>query len=253
MCLLIVLSRVVEGWPLIVAANRDERYDRPADPLGVLRERPRTLGGRDRIAGGTWLAVNEHGVVGGLTNKPMLGAAPAGRTRGAIPLALTAESTAVESVRVFETENDLGAFNPCWALAGDRDGLHSLDLTSPEAPRARALPPGLHVLENAPLDAPSPKAQHVREQLGDSGGRDPDDLLDVLRALLADHTITAPPRASDPHGELISCASACCVHFDGYGTRSAMLVRVPASPERAPEVWSSEGPSCTHPLEPASL
>ena len=31
---------------------------------------PRILGGRDEVAGGTWLAVNEHGVVAGLTNQP---------------------------------------------------------------------------------------------------------------------------------------------------------------------------------------
>src|SRR3954453_20618374 len=50
-CLLVVLSRIVPEWPLIVAANRDEQYARPADPVMVLRERPRTLGGRDRHAG----------------------------------------------------------------------------------------------------------------------------------------------------------------------------------------------------------
>ena len=71
MCLLVVVSRMVPEWPLIVAANRDEQYARPADPVTVLRERPRTLGGRDRLAGGTWLALNEHGVVAGLTNQPM--------------------------------------------------------------------------------------------------------------------------------------------------------------------------------------
>ena len=36
-CLLIALSRVIPGMPLLVAANRDERYDRPAEPVTVLR------------------------------------------------------------------------------------------------------------------------------------------------------------------------------------------------------------------------
>ena len=71
MCLLIAMFGVVPDAPLIVAANRDERFDRPAVPITVLRERrPRILGGRDELAGGTWLAVNEHGVVAGLTNQP---------------------------------------------------------------------------------------------------------------------------------------------------------------------------------------
>ena len=69
MCLLIALSRVLPDAPLLVAANRDERYDRPAEAITVLRDRgPRILGGRDQVAGGTWLAVNEHGVLAGLTN-----------------------------------------------------------------------------------------------------------------------------------------------------------------------------------------
>ena len=101
-CLLVVLSRIVPEWPLIVAANRDEQYARPADPVTVLRERPRTLGGRDRLAGGTWLAVNEHGVVAGLTNQPMQ-RSPTRRSRGAIPLELTECADAGHAV-AFEQE-----------------------------------------------------------------------------------------------------------------------------------------------------
>ena len=38
MCLLIALFQVVPSAPLIVAANRDERYDRPAVPITTLRD-----------------------------------------------------------------------------------------------------------------------------------------------------------------------------------------------------------------------
>jgi len=70
-CLLIALSRTVDGAPLVIGANRDEFYGRPATAMTVLQERgPRLLGGRDHLAGGTWLAVSEHGVVAGLTNQP---------------------------------------------------------------------------------------------------------------------------------------------------------------------------------------
>jgi uncharacterized protein with NRDE domain len=52
--LLIAMFGMVPDAPLIVAANRDERLDRPAVPITVLRERrPRILGGRDELAGGT--------------------------------------------------------------------------------------------------------------------------------------------------------------------------------------------------------
>ena len=77
MCLLVIAFQMITDAPLIVAANRDERYDREATYLtSLLSVSPRTLGGRDELAGGTWLAVNEHGVVAGLTNKPRGGTGP---------------------------------------------------------------------------------------------------------------------------------------------------------------------------------
>ena len=249
MCLLVVLSRIVPGWPLIVAANRDEQYARPADPVAVLRERPRTLGGRDRLAGGTWLAVNQYGVVAGLTNQPRQ-RSPTRRSRGAIPLQLTEDADAGRAVAAFTSSTGPGEFNPCWVLAGDRSALFYLDLTRADTLAAVELEPGLYVLENRPLDAPSAKVDRVRAQLGDVAARDPDDLLGALRAVLSDHVITAAPDGDDAWSQLISRASACCVHTEAYGTRSSMLIRVPRAPDAPPQIWSSPGPSCTHPLRP---
>jgi uncharacterized protein with NRDE domain len=71
-CLLVVASRVVDGEPLIVGANRDEVLNRPSTAVTVLDQGPpRVVGGRDEVSGGTWLAVNEHGVCAGLTNQPL--------------------------------------------------------------------------------------------------------------------------------------------------------------------------------------
>ena len=58
-------------------------------------------GGRDLMAGGTWLAVNDHGVVAGLTNKPAEeGRDPSKRSRGEIPLALTSTPSMPQDVPV---------------------------------------------------------------------------------------------------------------------------------------------------------
>src|SRR2546429_891312 len=71
MCLLVAISRDREESPLIVAANRDELLDRPAVPMAVLQAHgPRILGGRDDVAGGTWLAVNEAGGGAGAAQPP---------------------------------------------------------------------------------------------------------------------------------------------------------------------------------------
>src|SRR5918997_5633669 len=101
MCLLVFASRLGAELPLAVGANRDEQLERPAVPLEVLQAvGPRVLGGRDLLAGGTWLAVNEHGVVAGITNRPLVeqGRDASKRSRGELPLALASASTARAAV-----------------------------------------------------------------------------------------------------------------------------------------------------------
>jgi uncharacterized protein with NRDE domain len=253
-CLLIVFSRVVAGWPLIVAANRDERLDRAADPLTVLRAGgPRTAGGRDLMAGGTWLAVNGPGVVAGLTNKPATeGRDPDKRSRGEIPLALTAASTAKESVSNFQETVSPADYNPCWALVGDRSSLYYVDVTGSNGVGAVELSPGIHVLENKPLEERSSKADHVKDLLGEVRKLRVDQIQARLRRVITDHTVNQDPVDDSDRAQLASQASACCVHTEQYGTRSSMLIRVPASPSKAPEIWSSDGAPCTHRLVKAT-
>jgi uncharacterized protein with NRDE domain len=195
------------------------------------------------------LASRATGLVAGLTNQPMQ-RSPTRRSRGAIPLTLTECADARHAVAAFTASAGPAEFNPCWALAADRSALCYLDLTRADALVAVELEPGLYILENRALDAPSPKVDRVRTRLGDVAAREPDDLLDALRAVLADHVITAAPEGDDAWSQLVSCASACCVHTDAYGTRSSILIRVPRAPDASPQIWASDGPSCTHPLRP---
>ncbi|MHB8594452.1 MAG: NRDE family protein [Acidimicrobiales bacterium] len=243
MCLLVVLSRLDEQAPLVVAANRDERLDRPASAMTVLRVAgPRVLGGRDEVAGGTWLAVNEHGVVAGLTNRP----APEGRdaskrSRGELPLACAGHAQASDAVDELASRFVPGDYNPAWLLVGDRLSLHLVDLTG-EAVVVEELAPGVHVLENHPLHPESAKAARVRAMVeaglaGAGAGAE----LHALSAVLSDHAVGSvdgdPARPVD--------TLACCVHGDAYGTRSSTLVVVPAEHTAMPAVRYTDGPPCT--------
>ena len=67
MCLLAVQYRLVPESPILVAANRDEFYDRPGTPPAIQSGKPRILGGVDQLAGGTWLGVNQHGLLNGVS------------------------------------------------------------------------------------------------------------------------------------------------------------------------------------------
>ncbi|MGD0380999.1 MAG: NRDE family protein [Acidimicrobiales bacterium] len=254
MCLLVVVSRLDPGAPLVVGANRDERLDRPAAAMTVLRPAdPRILGGRDEEAGGTWLAVNEHGVVAGLTNRPSPeGRDPAKRSRGELPLALAAHRDASSAVEDFVARCSPSRYNPAWLLVGDRTSLYALDMTGSveDLPLVEALHPGVHILENTALHTPSPKADHVRALLGDTSALAGENLVDRLRSVLGDHTIpvTTGPEPEDEvpgRGPRPVETLAACVHTETYGTRSSTLVRVPAPSSRHPQVLVADGHPCT--------
>lgn len=252
MCLLIAISGVIDGAPLVVAGNRDEFYAREAVPMTVLQEAgPRVLGGRDLVAGGTWMAVNEHGVVAALTNKPTDGKRdPTKRSRGEIPMLLAAQPSAESAVAALRSSAAPGEFNPCWVLVGDREGLYSVDMTGPGRIESRRLPPGVHVLENKPLGSPSAKVDRVRELLGDCRGRPAASVIADLAVIVADHVMPLVAADTSEAAERQARVSACCVHTEQYGTRSSMTVSVPARLSEPPRVWASGGPPCTHALQP---
>ena len=310
MCLLVVVHQVVPGAPLVVAANRDERLDRPARAMAVLADRdPRVLGGRDEVAGGTWLAVNEHGVVAGLTNEPTGEQRDATRrSRGELPVFLARHRDAASAVEALVASARPSHYNPSWLLVGDRRRLLSVDMTgrstAGDRPVAAELGPGVHVLENRPPGAPSAKVDHVRDLVaaalaeacdpgspaiaGVPGGGGPAaggsaaarvpggdgpaaarvpggggavsgpgdqhgavagepggggavaKLVASLARILADHQVTASDDAGGPLAR-----SACCVHGDEYGTRSALLVTVGERPSCLPSLQVADGRPCT--------
>jgi len=258
-CLLIALSRTIPGTPLLVAANRDELYARPAEPITVLRGAgPRILGGRDEVAGGTWLAVNSAGVLAGLTNQPSATRDESKRSRGELPLAFAAYPDAATAVAEVCGRLDPADYNPCWLLVGDRHTLFSIDLTGGSRPMSRPmvqeLPPGTYVLENAPLRRESAKQQRVAALVGAAlAAKGGSGAAAALATVLCDHQPAAGPQPALPGGlPRPAEISAACVHTERYGTRSAMIVSVP--PAGLPAVQVAAGAPCTAPLlDQASL
>jgi uncharacterized protein with NRDE domain len=241
-CLLVVAFRQFPGTPLLIGANRDEFLSRPAVPMTVLREAgPRVLGGQDKESGGTWFAVNEWGVFAGLTNQPREGGRDTSRrSRGELPLALTEHPTARRCVDHFLAHHRASDYNGSWLLVGDRDSLFFIDFTGLVEPEAVALRPGLHVLENRRLGAPSPKADRVGTALARAA--DVETALVALRGVLEEHTPAEPEGPDGPR------SSANCVHLDEYGTRSSCLVRYGTDVTSPPRLWVADGPPCTAPF-----
>ncbi|MCB9540213.1 MAG: NRDE family protein [Myxococcales bacterium] len=226
MCTLVVLHRAHPDWPVVCAANRDEYYARPTEPPQVLLERPHAVGGRDALAGGTWMGVTASGFFVGLTNQPPDGAPdPSRASRGQVVLdALAAGSTAAAEARLRGLRP--GAHNPFNLVFGDADGLRVL--YARDTGHAFAdVPPGVHVLPNGRLnDAGFPKVQRARALLTPLPA-DGEALLTRLQRVLADgdRPADAPARPRDGlDAETRRALHALCVRTPAYGTRSASIV-----------------------------
>ncbi len=235
MCTLAVAWRIDRRWPMVVAANRDERLGRPSQGW-ALREAGsgvRFLAPGDLLAGGTWMGLSDRGVFAGLTNfhAPFEWYPdPARRSRGEIvPLALAAPSAAEARARLADAPAE--RWNPFHLLVAD---ARSAFLWWYDGERAafRDLAPGLHVVTERSPDGACPRGELVRTRWP----LDPS--LELLRALL---TVHAPDR-----GEAI------CIHGDpAYGTRSSAILRV-AENLGASQLVVADGRPCVTPLEDRS-
>ena len=72
MCLLSVAWQSSSDFPFIFAGNRDEYHARSSAAAGWWDDQPAILGGRDLVAGGSWLGINKKGRVAVVTNRPDL-------------------------------------------------------------------------------------------------------------------------------------------------------------------------------------
>jgi len=88
MCTLVIHRRPKAAWPLILAANRDELDNRPwRTPARHWPDRPEVVAGQDVLAGGSWLGINDDGVIAAVLNRPgTLGPEAGKRSRGELVL-----------------------------------------------------------------------------------------------------------------------------------------------------------------------
>ncbi|GHC86294.1 hypothetical protein GCM10007079_29520 [Nocardiopsis terrae] len=165
MCTVIVGFDPGARTPLVIAAIRDEMRSRPWDwPARHWPERPELVGGRDRLAGGTWLAVDPRRErVAALLNgwpwdgrMPWEGSYPA--SRGDLPL----KALATQNRDPLAGEDPTG-YAPFHLLDADahRAALYSWDGRCLDT---RALPRGVTTIVNTGLDAEDPRVdRHTPE------------------------------------------------------------------------------------------
>jgi uncharacterized protein with NRDE domain len=240
-CTLAIYFRVFENYPLIVAANRDEHYDRPSDPPRLLESTPEIIAGRDLRAGGTWLGINQHGVMAGILNRRVNESArPLAdtRSRGLLcmdVLQFTSSRAAGSYIRDHRSR-----YNPFALLFADKEEAYVCYNDLHEIV-SQKLQPGLHVFSSAAEfaihSAKAERAYSLFARLGDRAHPQAGNFHSAVAALqlvLADHSLA--PGSSDP-------GDAICVHRGGSGTVSASIVFL-CEAERHFETYYCEGAPC---------
>lgn len=253
MCTIIILRHVHPEWPLVLAANRDEFYARPATGPQVLLESPLAVGGRDEERGGTWMGVTHGGLFVGLTNqRGERGQGPAPRSRGEVVLkALQAGS--VEAVDRYLETLPGDEFMPFNLLYGDAQRLRvAYARRTDRQLRREDVPPGVHVLPNDVLNAPElPKVERARLLTTEVAKKPWPELEAGLKAVLSDPTLPAeelipPPGAGeDLPRDFLQRLQALCIHTPIYGTRSSAVVAL--APGRVGHYLASDTPPCQGP------
>jgi hypothetical protein len=156
MCTVVFLRRPNHRWPLMLAANRDELSTRPWQPPGQhWPDRKSVIAGTDELAGGTWLGMNDDGVVAGVLNrKNSLGPDPALRSRGELPLEALDHADAVTAAEAL-SHIDPRSYRSFNLFVADSRDAYWLSSTGPDANRVKLyeIPDGISMLTAWDLDS----------------------------------------------------------------------------------------------------
>ena len=225
MCLILIAHRADPRYPLVVAANRDEFFNRPTSPVNYWENAPQVLAGRDLEKGGTWMGVTTDGRWSAVTNfRDGKSADPGTRSRGELVAGyLRGSARAQEYMTSMEPQaSEYHGFN---LLAGDQAGVHYL---SNRDEGSMMLAAGIYGLSNHLLDSPWPKVERgklaLREAL--ANGWKPDRLIETLLAALSSRSLaddqTLPSTGISRDWE--KALSAAFIVAPGYGTRASTVM-----------------------------
>jgi uncharacterized protein with NRDE domain len=235
MCLLALFFRVVEDAAVVVGANREEYYVRGGEPPRLLPGPIRAVAGIDPVAGGTWLGVNENGVLAAVTNRPKC-SSPSGReekaprSRGLLVremLTCSSAAAAVEyALHALQQTPYAGANFLC------ADASWAVVLQAGEYLHLRPLPPGIHVLANGDVnDLRDPRLKYALNWLSRRSYHSAADCIRILCELCAQHEPDHPPM---------------CLHTSDRGTVSSSLIALHRE-QMDSTYLHAQGPPCQTP------
>jgi len=225
MCSVILLFRPGHRWPVLIAANRDEMFERAWDAPGRhWPDRPEVVAGRDRLAGGSWLGRNDHGVVAAALNRTgSLGPARDKRSRGELVLeALDHADAAAAAAALMDV--DPMSYRTFNIVVADNSGAFWISNRA-EADRilVEPIPEGLSMLTSANLsDTRHERIAAYLPRFRAAPAPDPD------RGDWADWKHILAMREHDPEAGPSGAMCVGSANGHGYGTVSSSLIALAA-------------------------
>jgi uncharacterized protein with NRDE domain len=233
-CTIVLAWQAFADAPVLMAANRDEYFDRPSEPPERRDWESPTIAPKDSEASGTWLGYNEHGVLVAVTNRWTPDPIEGERSRGLLVRDALGHESAEAAIRFVERELDGRSYEGFNLLAVDESAALLVEWDGQR--RVSNLDPGFHVIVNVGADGAyeippdrekegqeqAANADAVRSALRPEPGEDGDAWLDRARSVISDHEYGV------------------CLHGAAFGTRSSSLVRLGES--RRYEY--ADGPPC---------
>ena len=229
MCLIAFALHASPRYALLLAANRDEFHERPAQAAQWWDDHPGIYGGRDLSAGGTWLGLHRRGRLAAITNfREGRAGQPGERSRGDLSRSFlgSAESPGSFAKGLIPDLSRYAGFNLLMFDWSSRD-LSCHYLSNRFSEPLQEVGVGLHGLSNHLLGTPWPKVERLRAALSNALDSSDDPFPLLLEALadqrpVAADELTAVPTSGDTH----PLTRTPFIADARYGTRASTLVSI---------------------------
>lgn len=226
MCIVFIARAQRADFPLIIAANRDEFYARPAQASHFWENHSSVLAGIDLEAGGTWMGVTRNGKIAALTNiRDPKRIKPDAISRGELVADYLCNDTVEARHYIQQLQATRAQYNGYNLVLGDVDTLqvyNNFDNT------LYTVEDGIHGLSNATFNTPWPKVIRGMQAITDYCQQADNIVPEALFALMAnpqqadDHELPDTGVGADWEKRL----SSVFIHTPEYGTRCSTLVLV---------------------------
>jgi hypothetical protein len=163
MCLLAIQYRLVPESPILVAANREEFFNRRSTQPTIQSGKPRILCPGDQRSGGTWIGANQNGVFLGYCQRHTVQPLGGNVSRALLCREALRSSTARKALdRVLDdlSKNTYEAFN---MVIADRDNAWVVHHDASD--EVVEMEPGLHVIGSRNMNDPRDERGQMARRL----------------------------------------------------------------------------------------